>query len=166
MHRTLSEQNVLKLLDIPDFRHMSKDKVVAFASMLPRMNPEVAKAALAQIPEYVKLASEIVRTYKEVIDKMFEANATDTKAFYDACNSILLSLDRQLQAENITREERDSLNERMITVAKMIGDKGLENKRYWMSVLGVFGKLAFGALTFLAMFLGVKKFFSNDDTNI
>ena len=111
MHRTLSEQNVLKLLDIPDFRHMSKDKVVAFASMLPRRNPEVAKAALAQIPEYVKLASEIVRTYKEVIDKMFETNATDTKAFYDACNSILLSLDRQLQAEILpTKNEIHSMN--------------------------------------------------------
>lgn len=165
MSRTLSEQQVLNWLDIPDFRHMSKDKIVKFASMLPRMNPEVAKAALAQIPEYVKLASEIVSTYKEVIDKMFAANATDTKAFYDACNGILVSLDRQLHEGDISKEERDSLNDRMITVAKMIGDKGLENKRYWMSVLGTFGKIALGVLAPLALIFGIK-FFSNKDDDI
>lgn len=166
MSRTLSEQKVLELLDIPDFRHMSKDKIVEFALMLPRMSPEVAKAALEQIPEYVKLASEIVRTYKDVIDKMFEANATDTKAFYDACNSILSILDRQLHEKNITREERDSINDRMLTVAKMIGDKGAENKRYWISILGGLGKFAFYTLATLAMIFGVRVFSNKDDINI
>lgn len=54
MKRTLSEKKVLKKLGIPDFRHMTKDKVVEFASMLSRMDPEVAKKALEQFPEYAK----------------------------------------------------------------------------------------------------------------
>jgi hypothetical protein len=37
---------VLKKLDIPDFRHLTKDKVIEFATMVPRMNPEVAKKAV------------------------------------------------------------------------------------------------------------------------
>ena len=41
--RPYNELQVLKKLDIPDFRHMTKDKVIAFASMIPRMDPEVAK---------------------------------------------------------------------------------------------------------------------------
>ena len=55
MKRTISEQKALKLLNIPDFRHLTKDKIVEFASLLYRMDPEVAKKALEQIPEYVKL---------------------------------------------------------------------------------------------------------------
>ena len=46
MNRTLSEQKVLKKLDIPDFRHLTKDKIIAFASLLPQMDTEVAKKAL------------------------------------------------------------------------------------------------------------------------
>ena len=60
MSKTLTEQKVLKKLGIPDFRHMTKDKVVRFASMLPKMNPEVAKKALEQFPEFAASTKEIV----------------------------------------------------------------------------------------------------------
>lgn len=166
MKRTISEQKALKLLNIPDFRHLTKDKIVEFSSLLYRMDPEVAKKALEQIPEYVKLASEMVRTYKEVIDKMFEANAVDTKAFYDACNGILSTLAAQLLNADITPEERNSLNDRMITVAQMIGEKGAENKRYWISVLGSFGKIMFGLAIFGASLFGVKFIGGKDKIDI
>lgn len=50
MRYNLSEKKVLKKLGIEDFRHMTKDKIVQFASMLPQMDPEVAKKALEQFP--------------------------------------------------------------------------------------------------------------------
>ena len=46
MKHSMTEDKVLRKLDIPDFRHMTKDKVVSFVSMLPQMDPEVAKCAL------------------------------------------------------------------------------------------------------------------------
>lgn len=46
MSKSLNEVEVLKQLDIPDFRHMTKDKVINFASMLQNMDPEVAKKQL------------------------------------------------------------------------------------------------------------------------
>ena len=156
MKRTISEKKALKLLDIPDFRHMTKEKVVEFSTMLYSMDPDVAKKALEQIPEYVKMASEIVRTYKEVIDRMFEANAKDTKAFYDACNGILATLSVQLQDEHITMEERNFLNDRMITVAQMIGEKGAENKRFMLSVFGDIAKGIGGIVGVFALIYGGK----------
>ena len=48
MDRPYTEIQVLKKLDIPDFRHLTKDKVIAFATMIPGMEPEVAKKALEQ----------------------------------------------------------------------------------------------------------------------
>lgn len=41
MSRSLTERQVLKKLKIEDFRHLTKDKVIAMASMLDRMDPEV-----------------------------------------------------------------------------------------------------------------------------
>ena len=46
MARSLTEQKVLKKLGIDDFRHLTKDKVITMASMLDRMDPEVAKKAI------------------------------------------------------------------------------------------------------------------------
>ena len=79
MTRTLSEKKVLKALDIPDFRHMTKDKVVEFASMLPRMDPEVAKAALAQFPEYAQTMKDLAQTYREEVSEAATSNETQLK---------------------------------------------------------------------------------------
>lgn len=164
MTRTLSEKKVLNKLGIQDFRHMTKEKVVEFATLLHRMDPEVAKAAIAQFPEYVKLASEMVNTYRDIVSKMLEANAANMKAFTDACNSIILSIQQQLQNNDLSENERDSLNERMIRVATMIGDKISEDKRFWLQVLGYVGS-AFVGLGSIAFFIfGKGKFPTSGST--
>ena len=59
MSRTLTENQVLKKLNIPDFRHLSKDNIMSFVSMIDKMNPEVAKKACpcrqVKLPAAVKL---------------------------------------------------------------------------------------------------------------
>lgn len=49
MSNELTEQQVLQVLNIPDFRHLSKDTVMAFASMVSDMDPDVAKKALEHV---------------------------------------------------------------------------------------------------------------------
>lgn len=64
MARTLTEQKVLKKLGIPDFRHMTKDKIVQFASVLPRMDPEVAKKHLNSFQSLQNRQQRLCRTIK------------------------------------------------------------------------------------------------------
>lgn len=128
MKYTLSEKKVLKKLGIKDFRHMTKDKVVSFASMLPYMNPEVAKKALEQFPSFKDLAGDMVIEYKAIVNAAFEENRVSQKAFYDACNSILESLKTELEDDEIDAVERDRIEDKMIKVAGMIGEKDRENK--------------------------------------
>lgn len=61
----MTEKQVLKTLDIPDFRHLSKEKVMTFFSMIPQMDPEVAKKALEQFPNFSSSVREILQDYKE-----------------------------------------------------------------------------------------------------
>ena len=56
MGKQLTERQVLEKLDIPDFRHITKDKVMEFASMLNKMEPDVAKKAIEQFPEFARMA--------------------------------------------------------------------------------------------------------------
>lgn len=46
MSKLLTEKKILKKLNIEDFRHLTKDKVITMASMLDKMDPEVAKKHL------------------------------------------------------------------------------------------------------------------------
>lgn len=58
MVHQLSEQRVLKKLEIEDFRHLTKAKVIKLASMLDRVDTEVAKKALEQFPEFYNTSKE------------------------------------------------------------------------------------------------------------
>lgn len=139
MSRTLTEQKVLKKLGIPDFRHMTKDKIVQFASALPRMDPEVAKAALEQFPEFAKSATEIVSYYKDVVYKGFGENTASVNSFYAMCDSIKDILNEQLQDENLTFEEKLVIIDKIMELAEMTAEKDSENKKF---ISGVIGKAA------------------------
>lgn len=161
MKYTLSEKMVLKKLGIPDFRHMTKDKVMSFATMLPYMDPEVAKKALEQFPSFKDLAGDMVTQYKTIVDKAFEENRISQQAFYDACNSIIQSLQEELRDDHIDSEERDRIENKMIKVASMIGEKDRENKGMILKTLGGVAVFFVAILGGAAALLGSNTHFSN-----
>ena len=154
MQRTLSEQRALKQLGITDFRHMTKNKVVRFASMLPYMDPDVAKRALEQFPAFKDLAGQLVGEYKTVVDKALAENSVSQNTFYKACDSILESLRVELQVEELSENERSRVEDRMIEVADMIGAKDSENKRFLLKVVTIIGFAVTGVLGTAAAILG------------
>ena len=83
----LTEQQVLDQLGIPDFRHLSKDKIMTFFSMLPNMNPDVAKKAIVQFPVNADLVKEVVVDFIVTVNTATE-NAKDNQAYFDTCKKI------------------------------------------------------------------------------
>ncbi|MBO6240531.1 MAG: hypothetical protein J6O61_06765 [Butyrivibrio sp.] len=136
MAYTMTEKKVLRKLGISDFKHMTKDKVIKFATMLPYMDPEVAKKALEQFPAFKDLATELVTQYKNAVDKAYESNNKSQDAFFAACNRIIDSLHKELEDDNIDSEERSRIEDKMIDVAAMIGEKDSENKNFIMKIIG------------------------------
>ena len=128
MRYTITEQKALKKLGIPDFTHMTKDKVAKFVTMLPKMNPEVAKAAIDKFPEFKELTLGIVNNYKASLDNILSANSESQKSFYDACNEIISSLQKELEDNSLTAEEKDRIENKLLIVADMINKKDSENK--------------------------------------
>ena len=147
MRKLLTEQKVLKILDIADFRHLTKDKVIAMASLLDRMDPEVAKKALEQFPEFASTAKEMLAGYKDTLDKGLEVNKESVQAY--SCSSIIETLQKQLENENISCEERKYIVDKMLELSKLIGEKDTENKRF-IAALAVIGA---AAATFISLAL-------------
>ena len=154
MQRTISEQKVLQRLGIQDFRHMTKDKIMRFATMLPYMDPEVAKKALEQFPAFKEFAGQLVIEYKNIVSNTLTDNSESQKAFYITCNSILDSLKQEVQKDALSAEERAHLEDKMLQVAIMIAEKDSENKRFLLKLVAVVGFLATGIIGVAAAVLG------------
>lgn len=143
MSKMLTEQKVLKKLGIEDFRHLTKDKVVKMASMLDKMDPEVAKKAIEQFPNFSNTMKEILTEYKISLDKALESNDECVKSYYDSCDAIISACKKELEKDNLTFEQRREIIDQMILVARMKGEKDSENKKF-IATLAVAGLTAIG----------------------
>ena len=150
----MSEQQVLKKLGIEDFRHLSKEKVVQLASMLDRMDPEVAKKALEQFPEFTKTMTEMLRDYKTTIDETLKSNEKSTFAFYENCKTITDALTRQLDDPNLGFNEKMEIVAKMKEVAEMVGAKDRENKQFLAGLVAIVGGVFVAGIGFLSTLLG------------
>lgn len=154
MKRMLTEKQVLKKLDIPDFRHLSKDKVMKFASMLPNMDPEVAKKALEQFPEFANTAKEMLVDYKLILEKGMESNEKSIVSCYDASKLIIDSLQKELEDEELEFEERKYIIDKMLEVSKMMNEKDTENKKFILGLSMIAGAVVTGVIGVAASVLG------------
>lgn len=143
MIKPISEQKVLKKLGIEDFRHLTKDKVITMASMLDKMDPEVAKKAIEQFPNFSDTMKEILHDYKDFLDKAQEANAESVKSFYDSCDMTISSLQKELERTDQTFEERKYIIDKMMELNRMKGNKDSENKKF-IATMALFGVAALG----------------------
>lgn len=134
MSKLMSEQSVLRKLGIKDFRHLTKAKVIKLASMLDKMDPEVAKKALEQFPEFSKTLKEMLSQYKDTLDKGLLANSDSVQNYYNVCNSIIESLKKQLENENLSFDDKKYIIDQMVEISKMVGEKDSENKKFIFTI--------------------------------
>ena len=156
MSKMLTEHKVLKKLGIQDFPQMKEDKIACFASMLPKMNPEVAKKALGQLPEFAASAKEIVSYLKDTIDKGFAANNDSVQSFNKTCDNISAALDKQLENEELSFEQKNIIIDKMISLAGMKRDKDTENKRFILDIVGTVGSCLFCIFVLKVASLGLQ----------
>lgn len=133
MPKMLSEAQVLKKLNIPDFRHLSKDNVMSFVSMIDKMDPEVAKKVLEQFPDFAKVSIESLNTLKDTISKTMDDDKDSANRFYDMCDTIIdvIKLTMSDDSDGIaTFEEKKYCIEKMQEIAKLASEKDSEGKKF------------------------------------
>ena len=159
MSKSLTEQQVLKKLKIEDFRHLTKDKVIAMASMLDKMDPEVAKKALEQFPNFSNTMKEVLTEYKENLDTLLKENGESVKSYYDSCDAILSSLQKELEREDLAFDEKKYIIDKMLEVNQMKGMKDSENKKF----LATLAMCGVAAVTVVAGVLGANTQIASKD---
>lgn len=154
MERTLTENKVLKKLNIPDFRHLKKEHLLSFASMMNRMDPEVVKKALEQIPNFTSSALDIVNNYKEISLNILESNEETVRERIKTCIRRMDTLEEILKKGDLSFEqEKDILNE-MNNVSYEMGQIDKENKIFHLKIIAEVGVILLGAIATIATTLG------------
>ena len=156
MSRSLTEATVLRKLDIPDFRHLTKDKVVSFVSMLPQMDPEVAKRALEQFPAFAETNLAIVSCLKDSLGTIVSGNAGNMAEFNARCHEALSALEAELKREDLTDEGRKMVIDGIMGIIGAIGQKDSENKEFLSDLFSGLLRYSAIALVILAAPLGLK----------
>jgi hypothetical protein len=89
MEYTPMEQDVLNWMKRTDFKNISKSEVLSYASKLGELRPEVAKAMLAQYPEFVGMMKTALSEYKGMLDDIISSDDASIKEYYGIANKEL-----------------------------------------------------------------------------
>ncbi len=154
MSRPYTELQVLKKLDIPDFRHLTKDKVIAFASMIPRMDPEVAKKALEQFPNFASASLDVMKEYRGIIEAAMQDDRESTQVCYDMYARVMDSLEQLLHEEDLSFNEKTYILEQMKFVADEVSRKDYEKANNRLKMIGIVGGVAASIVAVLGSILG------------
>lgn len=165
MSRSLSEEKVLKQLKIEDFRHLSKDTVMRFASSIQRMDPEVAKKALEQFPNFANAVKDGVVEYKEVAENVIKSGDKDHDALIAMIDAENQQLIKMLDEEELTLDEKFKIMDRLDKLQDKVAEVNKEMRLYRLKVAGgVLGVIGIGILS-LATILGGNSEISQMDNN-
>lgn len=151
----MSEEKALRKLGISDFRHLSKEKAIQLVSMLDRVDPEVAKKALEQYPQFAKVGIQALVDWKETVGNALVENgkmSADIMREFDAVLSTLRSLSEDPNLDEASRLQAASL---MIEVVGLVNEADKRNKEFILTALKITGSVSLGVLTIAAAVLGV-----------
>lgn len=81
MEYTNKEKQILSLMERTDFRNLSKNEVLSYASKLNELRPEVAQQVIAQFPEVAKLIQSTMTEFKDILEKIIASDDERRKEF-------------------------------------------------------------------------------------
>lgn len=154
MPSLLTEAQVLKQLKIKDFRHVSKEKVMTFASLLNRMEPDVAKKAIEQFPEFTKMTLEIMNEYKGIVTKTLDSNSESNQRSLEILDEIIAALKTCLAQDDLSFDEKRYYVEKMEAIGKLAVAKDSENKKFLWQMIGIGSVVVISAIGIGATLLG------------
>jgi len=134
MSRTMNEVQVLKKLGIDDFRHLTKDKVISMATMLDRMDPEVAKKVLEQFPDFANTMKQVFTELRQSLDESVRMGHEASKSYYYTCDAIIQSCQKMLDKEDLDFDSRTYILDKMLLVAELKSDQNAKDKQFTMAM--------------------------------
>ena len=150
-----TEAEVKSALGIENFRYLSKDKIMEFISLIPRIDKEVAVAIVNQFPHYSEMAVNMIEQLGILCDSALKEGGASQREAVEAYKMILEVQGEELKREDLTPEQRKSITESMVEVADKIAAKDTEYKSFLINIIKHGSSVVGGVLVLGAVILGV-----------
>lgn len=151
---TPDEAYVLDLLKKDNFRGISKDNVMNLVSILDKVDPEVAKALIAQMPEAVRGMVEIEQFYADLLSRSIESCTASAESCYSTEDRIIDTLAKEV-GKDIPFEQKQYFVGKMEDAAVRKEAKDTEHRSTLVTILEVGGMaLGAGVIFLIGMFAG------------
>lgn len=144
MSDKLSEKEVLKKLNIKNFRQLSKDHVIEMASLLDEMSPEVAKKALSQFPNFAQMTQKSVDEFQQRVDRIVESNDKALMTAMESIQETINILQEQLKDPDLTFEQKMIIMSWVDKCHDRLDSLEARNKNWLAGVVTVAGSVALG----------------------
>lgn len=152
---TTAEKRALELMQKDNFRGISKNNVMQLVSILDKVDPEVAKSIIAQMPEVVKGVVENEKAYAGVLNRGIESCDMSTSSCFQTEDDIVNALQKEIDKEETTFEQKQYYFEKMAEAAERKENKDTEHKNIVLTILKYGGEALMMGLIFTAgIFIG------------
>ena len=139
--KLLTEEEVKKELGIVDFRTITKDKIMQFVSLMPKLDKELAIKIIEQFPSYATMATTMVTNLIDMCNNALSNNKVTEKEAIEAYKYVLETIRTELEDGEATPEEKEKYNNQMIEVADKISEIDVRNKK-WLENIVKYGTSA------------------------
>lgn len=152
---TSEEKKALDIMKKDNFRGISKDNVMQLVSILDKVEPEVAKELIAQIPDAIRGMVEIEKKYNDTLSKGLDSLDQSAYSCYQTEDDIIKSLQREIDKDGVSFEEKQFYYEKMENASKRKAAKDSEHRNYVMKIMDYGAKTVFVGLLFVTgLFIG------------
>ena len=154
--RLKTPEQVKKYLNISDFRHITRDKLIQFVSAIPEMDREVAIKAIEQFPEFSDCAKVMIAHYESMCDSILRENGDSVQSVMAGYKQTLDVLEALASADDIAPEDKRYFAEKMVEVADKMASFDASNKEFLSGILTGFACFAGAVAVLGAAILGVR----------
>lgn len=152
---SFEEKRALDLMKKDNFRGISKNNVMQLISILDKVDPEVAKNLIAQMPEVIRGVVENEKAYAGILQSGMEACKFSTESCYQTEDILIQSMQKQAEKEDTPFEEKKYYYEKMVEAAERKEKKDAEHKEVVLTILKFGGEaLALGLCITAGIFIG------------
>ena len=132
---------VIDFVGIVDFRTITKDKIMQFVSLMPKLDKELAIKIIEQFPSYATMATSMVTNLIDMCNNALSNSKITEKEAIEAYKYVLETIRMELEDGEVTPEEKEKYNNQMIEVADKISEIDVRNKK-WLENIVKYGTSA------------------------
>ncbi|MFE5013785.1 hypothetical protein [Streptomyces sp. NPDC056690] len=159
----MNESAVKRKLGIPNWRNLSKDKVLKFAAAMPEMATEVRLKLIEQFPSFKDLGKANIDAVTEAHKSTLAANENSQNHFYKASQDQRDALQVDLGRDDLSEALREALHDRLAQNVRQVYEKDSESKQFLGAGMKLVTAAGVAALGLSVAFVGGKLAGASED---